>query len=258
MNRFSKWIPLGAGAAALGAMLICAACGTSSTPASKVTEMRVVHLAPDEQPLDLLIDNKVVFSSLTYGVPTAFSSITAVNHDLKLNLSGAPTNILDNPQETFTGNTSYTYLIVGTATSLRSNKLTDDHTKADTGMFKLRVVNGSPNSGPLDVYVVNPGTDFINTVVKPTIGGLASEAASTYQTLASGGYNIYVTPGGDGSCLTPPPPNPPKPPLCPINIDGRNGTAVPSFQAGQNRTLILLNQIPGSGLTTLPILADLN
>ena len=259
MNRFSKWIPLGAGALALGAMLICMACGTSSTAASKVTEMRVVHLSPDEQPLDLLIDNKVVFSSLAYGVPTGFNSITAVNHDLKLNLSGAPTNILDNPQETFTGNTSYTYLIVGTATSLRSNKLTDDHTKPDTGMFKLRVVNGSPNFGPVDVYVVKPGTDFNTTVVKPTIGGLASEAASTYQSLASGGYNIYITTPGDQTCLQVTPPTLPD---CLINLDGRNGTAAPSFQAGQNRTLIMLNSVPlvqgGTPFTTLPILADLN
>ncbi len=258
MNRLSKWIPFGVGAVALGVVLISMACGTSSS-SSKAAEMRVVQLAPDEQqPLEMLIDNKSVFSSIAYGVPTAFTSITAINHDLKLNLSGA--NLLDSPQEPFASNTSYTYLIIGSPNAgvgIQGNKLVDDHTLADKGMFKLRVVNGSPNSGSVDVYVVAPSTNFnVTPPVKPTIGGFASNAASTYQSLASGSYVIYVTPSGDQRCLLPPVA---PPPACLVNLDGRNNTAVPAFQAGQNRTLIMLNQIPGGGsYTTLPMLADLN
>jgi hypothetical protein len=251
VKRLSKWIALGAGAVALGGMLIAVACGTASS-STGVTEMRVVHLSPDEQNLDLLIDNKVVLSNIAYGVPTAFASITAVNHDLKLNLTGAPTNVLDNPTESFTKNTSYTYLVVGYASSgggIRANKLTDDHTLADKGMFKLRVVNGSPNAGPVDVYVVTPGTDYLDPTVKPTMAGVASNAASTYQSLASGSYHIIITAGNDKNAVL-------------VQLDGTNGTGVPSFQAGQNRTLIMLNQVPqlpgGSPYTTLPLLADLN
>jgi len=250
------------GAMALGVMLISVACGTSSS-SSRTTEMRVVHLAPDEQqPLEMLIDNKSIFSSIAYGVPTAFANVTAINHDLKINLSG--TNLLDSPTEPFVAGTSYTYLIIGSTTagvSIQGNKLTDDHTLADKGMFKLRVVNGSPNSGPVDVYIEPPAGPF---PAKPTIGGLASNTVSTYQSLASGSYKIYVTPPGDTTCITnptpPPPPVPnPIPPSCLINLDGRNNTAVPAFQAGQNRTLIMLNQVPGGGsYTTLPFLADLN
>jgi hypothetical protein len=250
---------------ALGVMLISVACGTSSS-SSKTTEMRVVHLAPDEQqPLEMLIDNKSIFSSIAYGVPTAFTSITAVNHDLKINLLG--TNLLDSPTEPFTAGNSYTYLIIGSTSagvSIQGNKLTDDHTLADKGMFKLRVVNGSPNSGPVDVYIVLPSTLFkhANPPVKPTIGGLASNTASTYQSIASGSYFVYVTPPGDQTCITDPkPPPPPLPtlPTCLINLDGRNNTAVPAFQAGQNRTLIMVNQVPGGGsYTTLPLLDDLN
>lgn len=267
MNRSTKCIPLALGATALAVLLFSVACGTTSTSASRVTEMRVVHLSPDTANLDLLIDNKVVFSDLAYGAPTPFSSITAVKHDLKLNLSGAPTNILDSPQEAFVGNTSYTYLIVGLSSSsggIRANKLTDDHTAAtDKGNFKLRVVNGSPTAGPVDVYIVAPGTSFTGaTPVKATIGGLAEVSAADYQSLASGSYDIYITPAGDQTCLTNPKQQPPPlPPLisCFVNLDGRNNTGVPSFQAGQNRTLIMLDQVTTFGAyTTLPMLADLN
>jgi hypothetical protein len=240
-------------------MLISVACGTSSS-ASGSTEMRVVQLAPDEQqPLEMLIDNKSVFSSIAYGVPTAFTTLTAIKHDLKLNLSG--TNLFDSPAEPFVKGTSYTYLVTSSLSAgvnLQGNKLTDDHTVADKGMFKIRVVNGSPNAGAVDVYVVTPSTPFnVTPPVKPTVAGLASNAASTYQALASGSYDIYITPAGDQSCLILSVPS-----ACLINLDGRNNTAVPSFQAGQNRTLIMLNQVPlipgGSLYTTLPMLADLN
>jgi Domain of unknown function (DUF4397) len=250
------------GAVALGVMLISVGCGTSSTSASGVTEMRVVHVAPQEQqPLEMLIDNKSVFSSIAYGVPTAFTTVTAINHDVKVNLSG--TNLFDSPTEPFVKGTSYTFLITNSQSAgvnLQGTKMADDHTVADKGMFKIRVVNGSPSAGAVDVYVVAPSTDF-NVVppVKATLAGLASNAPSAYQTLASGAYDIYITPAGDQSCLLP---LPASSRTCLINLDGRNNTAAPGFQAGQNRTLIMLNQVPvvaGGGLyTTLPFLADLN
>jgi len=254
VNRFSKWIAVGVGAIALGVLAISVACGTTSS-SSTTTEMRVVPLSPDSPALDLLIDNKVVFGGLAYGVPTAFSSVTAINHDLKLNQTNNSQNLIDHPMETFATGTSYTYLVIGFAgAGVQIARMIDDHTLATAGNFKLRVVNGSPNSGSVDVYIVTPGTDFVtaNPPIKPTLS-LASDSISAYQMMASGGYDIYVTPGGDQSCLLQ------TPTTCLINLDGRNGTTVPSFQAGQNRTLIMLNQVGALGsYTTLPMLADLN
>lgn len=253
MNRFSKWIPYGVGAMLLGVLLIAVACGTSSTSSSRTTQLRVVNVAPTAPTLDLLIDNKTVFSSMAYGVPTAFATVTAINHDFKLFDSAAGTDLLDNPAEPFTAGTTYTYLIIGdlnSATGIKGNKLTDDHTLADKGNFKLRVVNGSPNAGAVSVYLVAPGTTTVTT-----IAGIASNTASAYQSLASGSYQIYISQGSQNTCLDPPP----MPASCLVHMDGLNGTALPGFQAGQNRTLIMVNQIPGGGTyTTLPMLADLN
>lgn len=264
MNRFSKWIPYGVGAVLVGVLLIAVACGTSSTSSSRTTQLRVANVAPTAPTLDLLIDNKTVFSSMAYGVPTAFATVTAINHDFKLFDSAAGTDLLDNPAEPFTAGTTYTYLIIGdlnSATGIKGSKLTDDHTLADKGNFKLRVVNGSPNAGAVDVYIIAPGPTVNYGTVTPTIGGVASNSASAYQSLASGSYQIFITPVGNNACLTkfPALPAPQIPYTCLINLNGLNGTSLPGFQAGQNRTLIMVNQIPGSGtFTTLPMLADLN
>jgi len=251
VNRFSKWIPSGVGAVLLGVLLILVACGTSSTSSSRTTQLRVVNVAPSAPTLDLLIDSKTVFSSMAYGVPTTFATVTAINHDFKLFDPAAGTDLLDNPTEPFTAGTTYTYLIIGaqsSATGIKGNKLTDDHTLADKGNFKLRVVNGSPTAGAVDVYLVTPGTTTVTTIT-----GIASNTASAYQSLASGSYQIYISQGNHNTCLDP------LPASCLVHIDGLNGTAIPGFQAGQNRTLIMVNQIPGGGTyTTLPMLADLN
>ena len=267
MNRLSKWMPYGVGAVVVGVMVVSLGCGTSKNSSSRTAQLRVIPVAPSGPTLDLLIDNKTIFSAMAYGVPTAFTTVTAINHDFKLFDPAAGTDLLDSPTEAFTAGTTYTYLIVGAVSSptgIQGNKLTDDHTAPDKGNFKLRVVNGSPNVGGVDVYVLDPSVvktqnDYANA--KPTITGLASNAASTYQSLASGGYQIFVTPSGNNACLVnlPVPPAPPIPATCLINLNGLNGTALPSFQSGQNRTLIMVNQIPGGGTyTTLPMLADLN
>ncbi len=243
MNRF------GIGVAALGAMLICVGCGTT-TASSKVTELRMVNVAPTAPTLDLLIDNKTVFSAMAYGVPTAFANVAATSHDFKLFDPAAATDVLDIPKETFVAGTSYTYLMVGdanSATGIRVNQLVDDHTVADKGNFKLRVVNGSPNAGAVNVYIV--GTSAVTTIT-----GIASNTASAYQSVASGGYPIYISQGDHNTCL-----DTPLPVSCLVRLDGLNGRGLLSFQAGQNRTLIMVNQIPGGGtFTTLPMLADLN
>ena len=250
MNRFSQWIPLGMGAVILGVVLASVGCGTTKSSSSKGTQMRVVHLSPDEGPLDLLIDNTSVSSNITYGAPTAFVGIAPGNHDLKLNLPGSSINVLDKPKDNFVAGTSYTNLIIGFAAGLGTNQLIDDHVKPSKGMFKIRVVNGSPTLGSVDIYLVTKvnGVDKITTVA-----GVASNSASPYQMLDVGTYQIYITQGGAGStCLTVSPP-------CLIHLDGTGGMVSPTFADGQVRTLIMKNQIPvGTGLYDTITLTDLN
>jgi hypothetical protein len=255
VNRFPKWFPFVAGAVLLASV----ACSTSSTSSTRITQLRAVNIAPTAPTLDLLIDNKTIFSSMAYGVPTAFATVTAINHDLKLFDPAASTDLLDNPTEPFTAGATYTYLVIGdqsSATGIKGNKLTDDVTAPDKGNFKLRIVNGSPTLGPIDVYILDPAAPAYTTA-KPAVGGLAANTASAYQSLPSGSYQIFITRAGDNSCLQVA--SPQIPTTCLVNLNGLNGTSVPGFQAGQNRTLIMVNQIPGGGTyTTLPLLADLN
>ena len=243
MNRFSKWNTWVLGAAALGAILIAIGCGTTSS-SSTSAQMRILHLSPGEPNLDLLIDNKDVSTAIAYGVPTAFVTIAGGTHDLKVNQSNTTTNVYDIPQEAFAGGTTYTYLIVGNAPSPAGQKLVDDHSVPTSGNFKVRVINGSPDSGPIDVYIITPGTkDCIHSpmpLIKPTISGLASLGSSTYQSLPSGLYEIAIAAQGvTDTCLMP--------------------ILQQSFSNNQNRTFVMYNAVPNTnGPYNSLTLADLN
>ena len=244
MNRFSKWNVRALLGIAFAVMLITVGCGTTSS-SSNSAQMRILHLSPGEPNLDLLIDSKTVSSGIAYGVPTGFITVAGGNHELKVKQSNTTNDVFDILLEPFADNTSYTYLIVGNAPSPVGQKLVDDHSLPTTsGDFKIRVINASPDSGPVDVYIITPGTkDCVmspNPAIKPTIAGLASLGSSTYQMLPSGSYEIAIAAQGvTDKCLLP--------------------IIQPSFSNNQNRTLVMYNQVPNvNGLYTTLTLTDLN
>ena len=206
--------------------------------------MRILHLSPGEPNLDLLIDSKAVSTDIAYGVPTAFVTVAGGPHELKVKQSNTTNDVFDILKEPFSNNTFYTYLIVGNAPVPVGQKLVDDHSKADSGKFKIRVVNGSPDSGPVDVYIVTPGAlicvPMPDLTLKPTISGLASLGSSTYQSLPSGAYDIAITAQGvKDTCLLP--------------------IVQQSFSDAQNRTFVMYDAIPNTnGPYTSLTLTDLN
>ena len=243
MNRFSKWNVWALWGMALGAMLIAIGCGTNSSSTSSA-QMRILHLSPGEPNLDLLIDSKAVSTGIAYGTPTAFVTVTGGTHELKVKQSNTTNDVFDILKEPFTGGTSYTYLIVGPAPAPVGQKLVDDHSLPTSGNFKIRVINGSPDSGPVDVYIITPGTVDCSknpiTAIKPTISGLASLGSSTYQSLPSGLYEIAIAAQGvTNKCLFP--------------------AVQQSFSNAQNRTFVMYNAIPNTnGPYTSLTLTDLN
>ena len=243
MNRFSKFGPWGLRAIIFGIMLITVSCGTTSSK-SNSSQMRILHISPGEPNLDLLIDNTAVSTGIAYGAPTPFVTIGSGTRDLKVKQSNTSNTLYEILKEPFVAGTTYTYLIVGTAPNSVGQKLTDDHTTATTGNFKIRVINGSPDSGPVDVYILTPGLKDCKkspmTPIKPTIPGLASLGSSTYQVMPSGAYEIVIAAQGvTDTCLLP--------------------MVVQSFSNAQNRTFVMYNAIPNTnGPYTSLILTDLN
>jgi hypothetical protein len=105
--------------------------------------------------------------------------------------------------------------------------LSDDMTAPTAGNAKLRIVDGTP-AGAVDVFVLPAGGTPAGA---PTFSNFAFNSTSSYQTLPAGNYDVFFTTAGTTTVLFHP--------------------ATITLSAGQNRTLLLLNDCTPTACNTL-------
>jgi hypothetical protein len=219
----------GAGLLISIAIVTAVGCGGGGTH----TQLRVLQASPDEASIDVLIDGKTIDSSVGYATPTSYTSVSAGSRHLQVEPTGSSTPIID---ETITLNsgTKSTLITANFASAIMPVLLADDTTAPSSGNIKLRFVNAGTAAGDVDIYVLGPGGTPGG--VPPTVSSLVFESASSYQSLAAGTYEIFVTIANTTF----------------VYID----TGPLTFTAGQNRTFVVVSdRVGGYTLVTLP---DLN
>ena len=179
--------------------------------------------------LDMLISSKSVATGVIYGAGSGYASVSSGSPNLQIENTGT-TNVLVNQTISLPSKSDNTILTTGSGTVV----LSDDNTAPSSGNIKIRVINASPTLGTADVYVVPSGTGI--TPGSPTFAGLAYQAASGYQSLAAGSYEVIFTQQGQASAV----------------IDSNPL----SFSGGQIRSVVGLDGQSG-GFTTA-VLSDLN
>jgi Domain of unknown function (DUF4397) len=210
-------------------ILIAVGCGSGGSQ----TQLRVLQASPDESAIDVLIDGKVLESNIGYASPTNYKSVSSGSRHLQVEPTGSSNPVID---ETVTLNSGVHYTLATTnfASTIMPLLLADDSTAPSAGNIKLRFVNAATAAGDIDVYVVQPG--IVPGGVPPTISSLAFNAASDYQSLAAGTYEIFLTIANTTF----------------VYVD----TGPLTFTAGQNRTIVAVsNRVGGYTTVTLP---DLN
>jgi hypothetical protein len=194
----------------------------------------MVNAVPDESNLALLVDGTSVAGTVAYGTSTGYMKVSSGSRHVQVERSGA-TNVIIDQNITVPSGTDTTIVAENFSSNPSSALvLTDDNSAPSSGNFKLRIVNVAPSLGPVDVYVVTPGTD-LNTV-SATDSNLAFGSSTGYQSLAAGAYEIELTNLGE---------------KFPVLDTGSQ-----TFSSGQVRTFVGLNA--QSGGFTDSILQDVN
>jgi hypothetical protein len=225
----SKVLRFGAGFLILSTILVAIGCSTSGTH----TQLRVLQASPDEAAVDILIDGKAIVSGLGYAAPTNYLSVSSGSRHLQVEPTGTTTPVIDETISLSSG-TNSTLITDNFAAAITPVLLTDDNTAPSSGDIKLRFVNAGAGAGNVDIYVLPPGSTPPGNAT--TVSNLALGSASSYQSLAAGSYEIFVTIANtffsyvDSGPLT--------------------------FNAGQNRTIVLVSDLAG-GFKTVT-LSDLN
>lgn len=214
--------------------LSAAGCKSAGTIAAN-PQFRVMNAAVEQPSLTFLLTTTTVASSLAYANASAYTQQSPGGYTVHVEPAGTTTTLINLPV-VIQPAVSYTFIATEAAfasPALAPIFLTDDNSAPSSGQMKLRVVNASPDVGNLDVYVVSPGKNLQG--VTPTLSNLGFQAASSYQSLAPGNYEIYFTAAGQKTIL----------------ID----SGALTFHAGQIRTVVALD---ATGGYTSTMLADVN
>ena len=157
-------------------------------------ELRALQASPDETTsLNVSLDGNTTFSNIALGTTTNYASVASGSRHLQVEPSNSSTPSIDETV-TFNTSTNYTLITANFATSLTPILLTDNVTASASPNFQLRLVNAAPSAGPIDIYVVAPGTAAGS--VPATVASLPFTSATSYQTLAAGTYDVILTQAG--------------------------------------------------------------
>lgn len=215
------------------AIFIIAGCGGggSSSTSNTSPEIRFVQAAPNEGNSNILIDSTTA-ANINYGAATSYLTETQGSHHIQFEPNGSSAVYVD--QTLSLSNGTNTTLVVSGVSPIATNTFTDENTVSTTGDASVRVINAAVNMGAADVYIVPSGTSIAN--VTPTVSSLAFQSGTSYQDIAPGSYEVFLTMPGTKSSFT--------------------STGTITLTAGQIRTFVVLDVL-GGGFTQLT-LADTN
>jgi uncharacterized protein DUF4397 len=223
----------------LPAALLLGSCGgKSGTQQQASANLRIVSANASETTINVLIDGMPVANNVTFLKNTGYLSVPAGQHSVTLQGWNNPPNEVFTA--TFPENGKSTLLFEGWGLFSGPNVISDDMTAAAGGNFKLRLVDTTVGQ-TLDAFVLPAGTPPSGT---PTFSPmtLSQNSPSAYLSLPAGDYHVVFT-----AFQT-------------LNVQFDTGPI--TFSAGQNRTLLLINNCTATTCSfsayTSMVLSDLN
>jgi len=242
MFRLLKALPLMLALAALSIF-------TTSCSSSNQSQIRVVHAISDGPAVDIEVNTTKVFTNIAFTnvqpTPPAYTKVASGSVTLEAVDTGTTTAVIGNTTASLSGSSQDTVVMAGFlngtgATAPTFYSIRDNNTAPTTGNVEFRIIDASANTpvGGFDVYIVPPGTNI--TGLSPQVSGLTLGQGSSYTSLAfaANGHEVIATPHGN---QTP------------------DVSQVYQTPTGSIRTLIIVDDQGGGGISTLPLeLNDLN
>lgn len=94
---------------------------TVAPPAGQAA-VRVIHMAPDAGPVDVLLNGKVAFANMLFGANSGYLNLATGTYDVKVNVAGTSTTVI---QTTLTANAAVNYsaVAIGSTRTAATNPL---------------------------------------------------------------------------------------------------------------------------------------
>ncbi len=158
--------------------------------------LRVVHASPDAPAVDVVVNNDLgspLVNALAYPDFTGYVTVPADSYNVKVVADADNSIVAINADLDLQAGAVASVLAVGNLANIEPLVLTDNRRRVATEA-RVRLVHGSPTAGPVDIYVVAPGTVLTN--VTPAFSNVPFKAETGYVSLAAGAYDVVITPTG--------------------------------------------------------------
>lgn len=154
---------------------------TAPTPSSKANVL-VVHASPDAPGVDLLVDNTVAGSNLTFPNNTGYLSVNAGTRNVKVNVTGTSTTVIQ-ANLNLMENKNYSVFAVNQVSAIEPLVLEDDLTAPASGKAHVRFIHLSPNAPAVNITLTDGTILFGNVAFKGSIN---------FTPINAGTYNLQV------------------------------------------------------------------
>jgi hypothetical protein len=144
----------------LGALALPVTAGAQEEQA----RVRVLHLSPDAPKLDVYVDGTRTLAGVPFKTATRHAQLPTGRHTVELRPAGSASGgrPLATANATVTPGAAYTLAAVGLAAKLQTLVLEDDFTAPPRGKAKLRGIDASPQSPPIDIAIAGGPVLFQN------------------------------------------------------------------------------------------------
>lgn len=169
--------------------------GGSGTDEARV---RYFHASPNASALDAFVDSLLVGSSITYSTGTGYLGMDEGARNLRVVASGTSTELINTPI-TLDDDTDYTVVIGNYLAGIEPIVIVDDNGHPDIRNFRIRAINTSPSSGPIDVYILRQDVSLAGQ--SPTFTNLSYSGVSAYEQIDTNEYVVWITASGTQQVL---------------------------------------------------------
>lgn len=164
---------------------------TPMQPAISNSSAMVIHASPDAPGVDILVDNKVAGTNLTYLQNTPYLTLPSGTRNIKVNVSGTSTTVIEG-NINFAKDKSYSIFAVNSAANIELLLLEDNLAAPASGKAHVRFIHLSPDAPAVDITLAD------GTVV---FGNLSFKEFTAFTPLDAGTYNLQVRLAGTSTVV---------------------------------------------------------
>jgi hypothetical protein len=182
---------------ALTAVIAMTGCKDDSTPVTPApagsASVMVLHSSPNAPSVDLLVDNTIADSGLSFPQNTGYLNVTAGTRNFKVRVAGTTTTVID-ANLPVVANTKYSVFAIDSVSKLSALVVTDDLTPPASGKAHVRFFHLSPNAPAVDVALQGGAV---------LIGNKSFKDYTPFIPLDAGTYNLEVRLAGSSTVVLP-------------------------------------------------------